>query len=164
MSDSVTVSSGISGIASGYYTPVRLNPRIRVMLDDFALAPVRAHDRDGGLDLRCPMFDTTIAPGDSLDIDTGVHVEIPEGYAGLLVSKSGLNVNHDIVSTGLIDSGYTGSIHVKLHNLGHEEYTIEFGDKISQLVLVPVMLPEMVLVNDLDDTERGSNGFGSSGR
>lgn len=89
---------------------------------------------------------------------------MPVGNAGLLVSKSGLNVNHDITSTGLIDAGYTGSIIVKLYN-NHTKnsYTVNKGDKITQLVVINISTPPVELVETLDESERGDNGFGSSG-
>ena len=80
------------------------------------------------------------------------------------MSKSGLNVNHDITSTGLIDEGYTGSVVVKLYNHGDKDYTVKPGDKISQLVIVPIIKPNIYVVEELEDTERGDNGFGSTGR
>ncbi len=102
--------------------------------------------------------------GQAITIDTGVHVEIPRGHVGMLKSKSGLNVKHDIVGEGVIDSGYTGSIRVKLYNHGSESYMIERGDKISQLVILPIITPELELADELEETERGANGFGSSGK
>ncbi len=84
--------------------------------------------------------------------------------AGFLKSKSGLMVNHDITSDGLVDYGYTGSIHVKLFNHGSEDYYVRRGDKISQLVIVPVLTPTLEVVDKMDETERGENGFGSTGR
>ncbi len=82
----------------------------------------------------------------------------------MLKSKSGLNVNHGLVSEGVIDSGYTGSICVKLYNHGKNPYIVKPGDKISQLVIMPILTPELELVEHLEDTERGDNGFGSTGR
>lgn len=84
--------------------------------------------------------------------------------AGFLKSKSGLNVNHDIASDGVVDIEFTGSIRVKLYNHGTEDYHVRRGDKISQLVIVPVLTPSVEVVDALDETERGSNGFGSTGR
>lgn len=137
---------------------------LAVKLDSFGCAPTRAHADDAGLDLRSP-YECVVKARESKVIDTGVHVALPQGTAGLLVSKSGLNVEHDITSTGLIDSGYTGSIKVKLHNHGADDYHVHRGDKVSQLVIFPVIIPNrMVLVEELDDTERGDDGFGSSGR
>lgn len=79
-------------------------------------------------------------------------------------SKSGLNVKHGITSEGVIDSGYTGSIVVKLYNNDGKDYTVNQGDKISQIVLLPIYTPELEQVESLDETERGGNGFGSSGK
>lgn len=138
-------------------------PSLGFMLDDGGYMPTRAHKYDAGLDLRSPV-DVVVKSLDSATIDTGLHVRIPEGYAGLLVSKSGLNVNHDITSTGLIDSGYTGSIRVKLYNHGLEDYQVHKGDKISQLVVIPVMIPRLELVGSLGESDRGDNGFGSTGK
>ena len=101
----------------------------------------------------------------SATFDTGVHVALPAGTAGFLKSKSGLNVKHGITSEGVIDTGYTGSIVAKLYNHSSEDYTIRSGDKITQLVVLPVIIPErLVTVERLDETERGDGGFGSSGR
>lgn len=142
---------------------------MNIVLDKGAYLPERAHDADAGYDLRTPC-DIVLPPCTSTYgvgqcfVDTGVHMEIPEGYAGLLVSKSGLNVKHHITGTGLIDSGYRGSICVKLYNHGTEEYRFERGDKIIQIIIIPVLTPELVEVDELTDTDRGMDGFGSSGR
>lgn len=136
---------------------------MKVLLDPGAYMPERAHSADAGYDLRSPIKCRLYA-GEAVVIDTGVHVEIPVGYAGMLKSKSGLNVKHDIVGEGVIDSGYTGSIRVKLYNHGSESYMIEVGDKISQLVILPIIIPELELVEELEETDRGNNGFGSTGR
>lgn len=136
---------------------------MKVKLDPGAFVPERAHDADAGYDLRSPITDRLYA-GQAIVIDTGVHVAIPAGYAGFLKSKSGLNVKHDIVGEGVIDSGYTGSIRVKLYNHGAESYMIEKGDKISQLVILPIYTPDIELVSGLEETERGDRGFGSTGK
>lgn len=136
---------------------------IKVMLDKGAYMPVRAHKDDAGLDLRSP--DTFIVKaGKSLKIDSGVHVEIPAGYVGFLKAKSGLNVKYGITCTGVIDAGYTGSIVVKLYNNGSDDVLFERGDKITQLVILPIVCPDLVQVDSLEDTERGDAGFGSTGR
>lgn len=136
---------------------------MEIMLDDGAYMPSRGHSTDAGLDLRTPKAVTVPAYG-SATIDTGVHVALPHGCAGLLVSKSGLNVRHDITSTGLIDEEYTGSIVVKLYNHGGEDYEFEAGDKITQLVVIPVVCESLEQVSAFNETERGDNGFGSTGR
>jgi len=138
--------------------------KINVMLDDGAYIPTRAHKSDAGLDLYTPI-DFTLGSNCEIIIDTGVHVEIPDGYVGMIKSKSGLNVKASIRSEGVIDSGYTGSIVVKLYRDGSSGTFLKFnkGDKISQLVILPIATPEPVLVDCFKETERGSNGFGSTG-
>lgn len=136
---------------------------MKVMLDKGAYMPVRAHKDDAGLDLRSP--DTFIVKaGKSLKIDSGVHVDIPAGYVGFLKAKSGLNVKYGITCTGVIDAGYTGSIVVKLYNNGSDDVFFERGDKLTQLVILPIVCPDLVQADSLEDTERGDAGFGSTGR
>ena len=96
--------------------------------------------------------------------DTGVHIQLPKNTVGFLKSKSGLNVKYGITSEGVIDVGYTGSIMVKLYNHSDKPYRVRKGDKISQLVILPCLLPELEVVDSLEDTERGTGGFGSTGR
>lgn len=140
---------------------------MKVVLDPGAYMPERAHNLDAGYDLRTPkdfMLPPSSDMGDGWQvIDTGVHVEIPSGHVGFLKSKSGLNVNHCITSDGTIDAGYTGSIHVKLYNHGYMWRNFKAGDKISQLVILPIATPDLELVDALPETERGSKGFGSTG-
>lgn len=136
---------------------------ITLALDKGAYLPEKAHEDDAGYDLRTPKADYIPAKG-SCVIDTGVHIAIPKGYAGVICSKSGLNVKHGIISDGLIDSGYTGSIRVKLYNLSDKSYLIEAGDKISQIMFVPVLSVTMLEAIALEETERGDGGFGSTGR
>ena len=116
---------------------------MHIALDKAALKPTRANG--------------------SLTIRTGVHVELPPSTAGLLVAKSGLCVHHDITSTGLIDEGYDGEIVVKLFNHGDEDYHIRRGDKITQLVVMPVLYEPVEVVDEVHSGPRGSRGFGSSG-
>ena len=146
---------------------------MKIMLDEGAKMPTRAHPWDAGLDLYTPRIewvprcyvtvDDDIGVGE-VTIDTGVHVEIPEGYVGLIKSKSGLNVKHGLTAEGVIDAHYTGSICVKLYNHTPIEHHFDAGDKIAQLVIVPCLLPELELVDKLEETDRGDNGFGSTGR
>lgn len=135
---------------------------MKVILDKGAYMPKRAHAADAGYDLMSPIEGFIEAHG-SWTVDTGVHVQIPEGYVGFLKSKSGLNVKCDLVSEGVIDSGYTGSIVVKLYNHGNYTKQISEGQKITQLVILPIATPELEEVSSLEETERGDNGFGSSG-
>ena len=136
---------------------------MKVKLDDFAFIPERAHNTDAGLDLKSPIC-IEIPARSSAVIDTGVHVDLPIGTVGFLKSKSGLNVNHDITSDGVIDVGYTGSIKAKLYNHGIIPYQVLRGDKITQLVVVECHFPDVEIVEELDGTERGNKGFGSTGR
>ena len=135
---------------------------MKIKLDEGAKVS-RAHDDDAGLDLHARETKIVPARGSAI-FDTGVHVELPKGSAGILISKSGLNPAHGLQSTGLVDSGYTGSVVVKLYNHSKVDYTVNEGDKISQLVIVPIFTPVLEIVDELDETERGSGGFGSSGR
>ena len=136
---------------------------MNIILDPGAFMPEFAHKTDAGADLRSPICATVPTRG-SVVIDTGVHVEIPEGYVGILKSKSGLNVKHNLIGTGTIDSGYSGSIRVKLYNLGDTDYQIHKGDKIIQLVIMPCVYCEFTEVEQFADSERGDGGFGSTGR
>lgn len=135
---------------------------MKIMLDDFALEPVRGHSKDAGLDLRTPK-PFWLHPGENKIIDTGVHVEIPDGCVGLITSKSKL-MAEGITSRGTIDCGYTGSIKAVLYNSGKEGRKFEVGEKITQLVVLPCIIPELEFVSELEETERGDNGFGSTGR
>ena len=136
---------------------------MKIKLDKGAFIPVRAHGTDAGADLRSPI-DTVVPAMGSRVIDTGVHIQLPHGYVGMLKSKSGLNVRHGITSEGVIDEGYTGAIKVKLYNHSEKDYVIERGDKITQLVILPCEYVKFDLVDDLEDSERGSDGFGSTGK
>lgn len=136
---------------------------MNIILDNGAFMPEFAHKTDAGADLRSPV-DTVVLARGSVVIDTGVHVEIPEGYAIFLKSKSGLNVKHDLIGEGVIDCGFMGSIRVKLYNLGDTDYQIHRGDKIIQLVIMPCGYCEFTQVEKFAETERGNGGFGSTGR
>lgn len=140
---------------------------INVMLDEGAIMPTRAHSADAGLDLYTPedaILSGAFERERSAVIDTGVHVEIPRGYVGMIKSKSGLNVYGGIMCEGVIDAGYTGSIYVKLYNHGDIGHYFRRGDKIAQLVILPIVTPAPKLVDKFAETERGDNGLGSTGR
>ena len=136
---------------------------MNVILDDGAYMPEFAHKTDAGADLRSPIC-ATVPARNSVVIDTGVHVEIPEGYTIFLKSKSGLNVKHNLIGEGVVDSGFTGSIRVKLYNHGDTDYQILRGDKIIQMVILPCVYCEFTGVEEFADPERGTGGFGSTGR
>lgn len=136
---------------------------MKIKLDAGAKMPTRAHETDAGLDIYAR--ESQVVPAkESAVFDTGVHIELPAGTVGMLKSKSGLNVKHGITSEGVIDVGYTGSICVKLYNHSGYDYEVNAGDKISQLVILPIVTPPLELVDELETTERGAGGFGSTGR
>jgi dUTP pyrophosphatase len=140
--------------------PVRL-------LSEHARVPTRAHEGDAGLDLRAAEG-TTIPPGKRASVGTGIALEIPPGYAGLVVPRSGLAAKHGISlvnAPGLIDSGYRGEIRVLLLNTDREQsFEIEPGNRIAQLLVTPVAAAEPIEAVALSMTARGDGGFGSSGR
>lgn len=136
---------------------------LKVVLDDGAFMPEKAHNADAGFDIKTPIK-VIIPAKSSRIIPTGVHIEIPYGYVGFLKSKSGLNLWDGILSEGVIDSGYTGAIVVKLYNHSNKEKIFKTGDKITQLVVLPLPEVNLIQVDGLKNTERGNNGFGSTGR
>lgn len=137
--------------------------KIKVKLDKGAFTPTRAYPTDAGLDLRTPIG-FSVLPHSMRVIDTGVHIEIPEGFYGALRSKSGLMTKKRITTDGTIDAGYNGSIAVALFNHSEELAIFDEGDKVAQLVIQPCETPEVEIVDELTETERGEKGFGSSGR
>jgi dUTP pyrophosphatase len=131
-----------------------------------ARLPGRAHPGDAGLDLSA-VEPLELAPGARGAASTGLAVAIPPGHAGLVVPRSGLARRHGVTvanAPGLIDAGYRGELQVLLVNLGAEPYRIEPGDRVAQLVVVPVSLADAAEVEDLPASDgRGAGGFGSSG-
>jgi dUTP pyrophosphatase len=142
-----------------------MNLRI-ARLDERARLPTRAHDGDAGLDLYA-LEPVVLAAGERASVPTGIAVEIPVGHAGLVLPRSGLAARHGISvvnAPGLIDSGYRGEVRVLLLNTDRARpFELDGGDRIAQLVLVPVALPTPTEVDALSDSERGAGGFGSSG-
>ena len=138
-------------------------PIVRLRPD--APLPTQAYDRDAGLDLAAA-DGLTLPPGERAVVGTGVAVAIPDGYAGLVVPRSGLASRHGLskVNTpGIVDSGYRGEVKVVLLNTDRERpFTVEPGMRIAQLVLVPVPSVRLVEVDELPASERGERGFGSS--
>lgn len=131
-----------------------------------ARPPAQAHEGDAGYDLHAAEA-VTIEPGARASVGTGIAVAIPDGQAGLVVPRSGLAARHGISvvnAPGLIDSGYRGEIRVLLLNTdGAEPFAVEPGDRIAQLVLVRVETAAVEEVAELDETARGTGGFGSTG-
>lgn len=130
--------------------------------------PSRATEGSAGLDLAaCIDRDVTIAPRQLVCIPTGVAIALPgPEYVALVFARSGLGIKHGIAlsnGVGVIDSDYRGELQVGLTNLSDTPYTIRPGDRIAQLVVTPVALPQVEIVEELEDTERGTGGFGSTG-
>lgn len=139
-------------------------PIIPYTLDIYRYAPLKAHKSDAGYDLRSP-GNFEIAPHSYVTIKTGVHVLLPEGTVGFIKSKSGLNINRNLISEGVIDAGYTGEIIVKIRNTGDFPVYLSRGDKFTQLVILPCYETKLNYTKDWKyKTERGNQGFGSSGK
>lgn len=130
--------------------------------------PYYATAGSAALDLHaCIDAPVTIPGGGSVLLPTGLAVSIQENHVGIVAIRSSMGIRHGIVlsnGVGIIDSDYRGPIHVGLHNLGKTPYTVQPADRIAQLMIVPVTRHEVEVVEELDDTPRGSGGFGSTGR
>ena len=141
--------------------------KLQIVCPDPRLMPTRAHPHDAGLDLRCALdFGVTLQPGERMLVDTGVAVNIPAGHVGLIHPRSGHAHKYGITvnnAPGTIDSGYVGNILVNLINHGSEPVALEYGDRIAQLLIQRVELPELEIVDSLEATERGASGHGSTG-
>ena len=141
--------------------------KLKIVCPDPRLMPTRAHPHDAGLDLRCALdFGVILRPGERHLVDTGVKVAIPAGYVGLVHPRSGWAHKYGITvnnAPGTIDSGYTGNIKVNLINHGKDDVSIDCGERIAQLIIQRVELPELDLVDSLDTTPRGTAGHGSTG-
>lgn len=135
-------------------------------LDPRAVLPARPHPGDAGLDL-CALEALTLAPGERAKVRTGLAIELPVGHAGLVLPRSGLAAKHGIAlvnAPGLIDEGYRGELQVLLLNTDRRApFTLSAGDRIAQLVVVPVVATEPVEVAELAHAARGDGGFGSTG-
>ncbi len=136
--------------------------QIHCLVDDKEFLPRRANPTDAGADLMS-MEDLEIYPGEQKLVGTGVAIKLPEGYAGFIFNRSsqgkkGITMPH---SVGVIDADYRGEIKVLLKNISEDPYKISYGDRIAQLVIVPVLLPAFTDI--WNDTERGTGGFGSTG-
>ena len=140
--------------------------KIKLLHPD-AKVPTRANATDAGLDLYAldhPDFGTYISPGNIAVLRTGIAISIPDGCVGRILPRSGLAVKHGIhVMAGVVDSSYRGEVRVVLSNLSRSPFTAYHGDRIAQLVIQKVELWNPIVVDELDETERGENGFGSSG-
>jgi dUTP pyrophosphatase len=134
-------------------------------LREGAVLPSRAYPGDAGLDLTA-VESAELAPGKGATVGTGLAIALPDGYAGLVLPRSGLASQHRIGvlnAPGLIDSGYRGEVRVILHNHGSQTFRVDPGMRIAQLVVVAVENVRLVEVDDLPASERGEGGYGSSG-
>lgn len=136
---------------------------MKIKLDPGARMPQYAHPYDAGMDLFANER-AVLRPNDWAVVDTGTHIAIPKHYFGLVTSKSGLMARSGITCRGTIDHGYTGSIKAVLFNHSGKTYIVEKGDKVTQLIIMRCEHPNLELVDELEDTDRGDNGFGSTGR
>ena len=136
---------------------------VECRVDNAVYLPKRANATDAGADLRSTEK-LEIYPGETKMIDTGVAVKIPQGFGGFVFNRSGQGKNGIIVlnGVGVIDSDYRGNIKIALKNISENRYQIEVGDRIAQLVILPVILCDFV--DSWNDTERGTGGFGSTGK
>lgn len=136
-----------------------------VLLDPTLPAPRRARAGDGAVDLHARVS-VKLAPGERAVVPTGLAVAVPFGYGGFVLPRSGLAAKQGLTvlnAPGLVDAGYRGEVGVVLVNLGSQTAWVERGDRIAQFAVMPVALDEWVQVEELDETERGDGGFGSTG-
>ena len=137
-------------------------------LDDRAVIPTYGSEYAAGADVYACMDEKTdIAPGETVLIHTGIAMEIPEGYAGLIYARSGLASKKGLApanKVGVVDADYRGEIMVALHNHGNQIQSVEPGERIAQLVITPYVVGAFHQVDELNDTVRGDGGFGSTGR
>jgi dUTP pyrophosphatase len=129
-----------------------------------AKIPSYAHEGDAGMDIFA-IERVEIKPGERLQLRTGLSLQFPNGYVALLWDKSGLSHKYGLKLLGcVIDAGYRGEMHVGIMNLGKETYIFEKGHKLCQMLIQPVIHPVINVVEELDQSERGTGGFGSSGK
>ena len=142
--------------------------KIKINLSNEKLMPNRANEGDAGMDLKANIDSPIVFnKGDRITIPTGLKIAIPYGYVGLVCPRSGLAKKHGLTITnapGVVDAGYRGEVCAIMQMHGDEPVQINPYDRIAQLVIVPVAIPELDVVSELDDTARGEGGFGSTGR
>lgn len=145
-----------------------MNVKIKTLIED-ATIPTYGTEGSAGADLYAAGFDKPlpITRGDTAVVHTGISVEIPEGYVGLVFARSGLATKRGLApanKVGVIDSDYRGEIMVALYNQGQKLEFVEPRERIAQLVIVPYSKCEFIVTDEISDTERGAGGFGSTGR
>jgi len=135
---------------------------MKVMLDEGAIMPERAHAFDAGLDLFAP-YDFVVPAHGYAFVDTGVHMELPPGTDGHIRSKSGLNRHHGLTADGTVDEGYTGPVGITVHNDGDEDFEFRRGMKVAQMVIERIVRPLPIEASRINGGDRGDDGYGSTG-
>ena len=137
-------------------------------LRENAMIPTYGSPESAGADLyACLEADVTIEPGKTVFIPTGLAMEVPKGYAGLIYARSSMGTKRGLApanKVGVVDSDYRGEVMVALHNHGQQSQVVAHGERIAQLLVTPVLAPAFEECDDLTDTQRGTGGFGSTGR
>ena len=141
---------------------------IDVMVESKSFIPKRAHETDAGYDVRANIDEPiTIRPGQSVWADLGFAIDIPAGYFGLLSPRSGLGCKHGITfanCVGIIDAGYHGVVRAKLLNNGLRPYTVQPHERVGQLIIIECADVDFIRTDEFPESERGDNGYGSTGR
>lgn len=143
-----------------------MNIKIKKLKDN-AVVPTRGSKYAAGADLYSAENDLYIEDRQTVMIGTGIAMEIPEGYVGLVYARSGLACKEGLApanKVGVIDSDYRGEIKVALYNQSGQKKLVKNGERIAQIVIAPFLAPEFTEVNELDETDRGEGGFGSTGK
>ena len=128
-----------------------------------ATLPTRAHPNDAGLDLYA-LEDSVIEPGQGKMLRTGIALALTDGFVGLVADRSSMAKRGIKTAGGVIDAGYRGEVHIVLWNISRETHALKRGERIAQLLILPIATPAVAEVEDLDATARGEKGFGSSGK
>lgn len=136
--------------------------KLKVILDERAFMPEKAHDDDAGYDIRA-LKGYILRPHKKRVVETGVHIQLQKDTVAYVKNRSSM-FSDGIITDGTIDPGYTGPIKVVLFNTNDEHRLVKRGDKVAQLVLHPILSPQFEIVNKFEETDRGDGGFGSSGR
>ena len=144
-----------------------MNMRVKKLREKAVIPTYGSADAAGAALYACLDSAVTIEPGKTLFIPTGLAMEVPKGYAGLIYARSSLGSKRGLApanKVGVVDSDYRGEVMVALHNHGTVSQTVESGERIAQLLITPVLAPAFVECEDLSDTLRGQGGFGSTGK
>ena len=145
---------------------MKINVNIK-KTDERAILPTYGSEYAAGADLYSCSQTLTIAPGETVLVHTGIAIELPVGYVGLVYARSGLASKRGLApanKVGVIDCDYRGEVMVALHNHGNAPQTVEMGERVAQLVIAPYLTADFCEVDELSDTVRGEGGFGSPGR